>query len=465
MSLHSRVIRHTFAPAMDLVRGTHTMRHLRELEQSQWWPAERIEELQSEKLRRLIRHAYENVPYYRKVMDERGINPLDIRSAADLSRMPVLTREMARLNAADLVSRVPVRTPVWKASTGGSTGTPLSFYTTSEDQREHGFARGIRALEYAGVRLGDGRMLIRRARHKEGLKEKTLHQMSRRIERVIELDGRDITLNTLPAIVAILRRPGLICLTGYPTAVAYIAAWIHQAGVTPPALDSVITGGEQLFEHQRQWMRDAFGREPHSKYSCQEVFEIAMECEAHTGLHVAAEDVVVEVAGTGDHPLPPGEEGRLLLTNLHNYVMPFIRYENGDSGSFVPGRCPCGRSLPLLSHVVGRRFDTVYTPSGRRITGSNLGSSRLAQFPVLQFQFVQEELDRLVVRVVPHPGTGAQDREQMVKRIPPMLTETIGSDVRVEVELCDEIPLTSGGKHLLVISKVDPDSWLRRSES
>jgi phenylacetate-coenzyme A ligase PaaK-like adenylate-forming protein len=84
---------------------------------------------------------------------------------------------------------------------------------------------------------------------------------------------------------------------------------------------------------------------------------------------------------------------------------------------------------------------------------------------VLQFQFVQEELDRLVVRVVPHPGTGAQDLEQMVKRIPPMLTETIGSDVRVEVELCDEIPLTSGGKHLLVISKVDPDSWLRRSES
>ncbi len=465
MVKYSSFARGVLAPAMDLIRGTQTMRYLRELEESQWWPAERIEELQAERLRRLIRHVYENVPYYRKVMDDRGLGPDDIRSATDLSRMPVLTRELVRLNAADLVSRVPLRTPVWKASTGGSTGTPLSFYTTSEDQREHGFARGIRALEYAGVRLGDGRMLIRRARHKEGVKEKALHYMSRRIERVTELDGRDITLSTLPAIVATLRRPGLHCLTGYPTAVAYIAAWIRQTGVTPPALDSVITGGEQLFEHQRQWIRDVFRQEPHSKYSCQEVFEIAMECAAHTGLHVAAEDVVVETADSEGNPLPPGEEGRILLTNLHNYVMPFIRYENGDSGSFVPGHCPCGRSLPLLAHVVGRRFDTIHTPSGRRITGSNIGSSRLAQFPVLQFQFVQEELDRLVVRVVPHPDTRAEDLEQMMRRIPPMLNETIGSDVRVEVELCNEIPLTSGGKHLLVISKVDPDSWLNRAKS
>jgi phenylacetate-CoA ligase len=172
-------------------------------------------------------------------------------------------------------------------------------------------------------------------------------------------------------------------------------------------------------------------------------------------------EVVDEAAAT----LPAGREGRILLTNLHNYAMPFIRYENGDSGSLIAEACPCGRTLPLLSHVVGRRCDIVYTPSGRRIPGSNLGLNRLAVFPVMQFQLVQEELDRLVVRIVPRPGAGEASLHDMSRRIPPLYTEIVGNDVRIEVEFCGHIEPSAGGKHLFVISKVDPDSWLKRASS
>jgi phenylacetate-CoA ligase len=465
MNSYSSFARHVFAPTMDRIRGTHSMACLRELEESQWWPAERLEELQSSRLRALITHAYEHVPYYRRVMDERAIRPSDIRSGDDLKRLPVLTRELVRANSENLIARGYPRSRLHRGTTGGSTGSPLVFYTTSEDQRDRGFARGIRALEFAGVELGERRVLIRIARHHDRARQKLLHRLSRRVERVVELDSRDITLQSLPSIVALLSRSNMRCLTGYPSAVAYIAAWIRETGVTPPELDSVITGGEQLFEHQRQRIRDVFHREPHSKYSCQEVFEIAMECEAHTGLHVAAEDVVLEIVDDVDTPLPPGTEGRILLTNLHNYGMPFIRYENGDAGSFVAEACPCGRALPLLSHVVGRRFDMIHTPSGRRITGSNLGSGRFALLPILQFQVVQEGLDHIVVHIVPRAGTGPAGLEDIRARIPPMLSEIIGDDVRVEVEFCDHIALTAGGKHLLVVSNIDPDICLRQPPS
>jgi len=462
MSFYTSLSRHVSAPAMDLLRSTRTMARLRELEESQWWPGERLAELQAQRLTQLVSHAYAHVPYYRRVMDERGVRPQDVRTAADLPKLPVLTRELIRLNFEDLCADNIPRKRMRKASTGGSTGTPLIFYTTSEDQRNRGFARGIRAMEFAGVYLGERRILIRVARQHTARRAKLLHRLSRRIERVVEIDSRNITTASLPSIIALLREPDMRCFTGYPSAVAFVAAWVLESGLTPPDIDWVVTGGEQLFEHQRQRIRDAFHVEPHSKYSCQEVFEVAMECDAHTGLHVAMEDIALEIADGADAPLAPGNEGRVLLTNLHNYAMPLIRYENGDSGSLIAESCPCGRALPLLSYVVGRRFDMIHTPSGRHITGSNLGSNRLAWFPVLRFQFVQEDIDHLIVRVVPHPGTSEAQLDDMRLRIPPLFNEVVGNDVHVEVEFHDDIELTSGGKHLLVISKVDPDSWLKR---
>jgi len=329
VSLYGSVVRGLLAPTMDLIRGTHTMSCLRELEESQWWPCAQLHELQSERLRQLITHAYKHVPYYRRTMDERGIKPSAILSAADLQRLPVLTRELVRCNFEDLIAENIPRNQLRAATTGGSTGTPLTFCSTTRDQQTHGFARGIRALEFAGVSLGDRRILIRIARQYSSRRARSMHRLSRRIERVVELDSRDITLQNLPSIAALLGEADMHCLTGYPSAVAYIAAWIRASGLTPPTLDTVVTGGEQLFEHQRERIRDVFHVEPYSKYSCQEVFEIAMECGAHSGLHVAAEDIVLEIADDADGPASPGNEGRVLLTNLQNYGMPFSYRKNG----------------------------------------------------------------------------------------------------------------------------------------
>ncbi len=463
MSSYHALARHVLAPAMDLVRGTHTMSCLRQLEESQWWPRERIEELQSERLQRLVGHAYAHVPYYRRLMDERGIRPAEIRVAADLRKLPVLTRELVHDNFRALMAQGFPRRLTWTATTGGSTGTPLLFHTTAEDRRTHGFARSLRAFEFADVALADKKMMVRLARSHHTARDRFLHRISRPIERTIEMDAREISLDTLPDIVTFLRRSGTRCLSGYPSAISSIASWILESGSESPDLRAVVTGGEQLLRYQRERIRDVFHVEPHSKYSCQEAFEIAMECKAHTGLHVATEDLVVEVVDDEADNLPPGSEGRILVTNLHNYAMPFIRYENGDAGAFVAKACSCGRGLPLLSHVVGAKRDVIHTPSGRRVSGSNLGEDRLALLPVRQFQFIQEELDHLVVFIVPRADAGQAELEDMRRRIPPMFNEVVGDDVHVEVQFRERIESTPAGKYLAVVSKVDPDSWLKRA--
>ncbi|MCK5213225.1 MAG: phenylacetate--CoA ligase family protein, partial [Dehalococcoidia bacterium] len=386
-------------------------------------------------------------------------------TAEDLRNFPTLTKDLVRSNFDDLVSTRFPREQLRRTTTGGSTGTPLVFYGTRDDQSSHGFARGMRALEYAGFTLGERRILVRIARQHDSARERVLHNLSRPFERLIEIDSRNISTSSLPDIVRLLQQPKLRLLGGYPSAVSFIASWIRETGARARALDAVVTGGEQLFEHQRDVIRHVFGTEPYSKYACHEFFDVAMECPEHSGMHIHAEDLIVEVVDDDGTPLPPGQTGRILITNLHNFGMPFIRYELGDSGSFVAGDCPCGRALPRLATVVGRRFDFIYTPSGRRIAGSGLGSNRLALMPVRQFQFVQEDLDLLIVYVVPRADVTTEDLGSMRTRIPPLLNEIVGNDMTVRVEYVDRIELTAAGKHLLVISKIDPNSWLKRTST
>ncbi|MBN1151702.1 MAG: phenylacetate--CoA ligase family protein, partial [Dehalococcoidia bacterium] len=130
--------------------------------------------------------------------------------------------------------------------------------------------------------------------------------------------------------------------------------------------DVVISGAEQLLDHERALLTEVFGTNPFSKYSAFEVYEIASECSAHKGMHIQAEDIVVEVVNEDGSAAAPDRMGRVIVTNLHNYAMPFIRYELGDLAAIDPTPCECGRHLPRLVGIVGRMSELIVTPSDRR---------------------------------------------------------------------------------------------------
>ena len=455
MSVYNILARHMIAPVYDSLRGTHTLRCLRELEQSQWWPWERIHELQSQRLQQLITHAYACVPHYRNVMNEKGISPGDIRSATDLFALPVLTRQFVQQHREELVADGIARDRLLLTKTSGSTGIPLEFYSTREDQLDHGYARSIRALQWTGIQLGDRTAAVGRPRSHTAGRGHVLRSIARGMQRTTPVYVDSLSDVNLPEVVRLLASAGLVGIRAYPNAIALIAAFIKDTGSPVPAVKTVVTGGAELLTHERSIVREVFGTEPHSNYSSYEAYEIACECSAHEGLHISAEDVLVEVVDDSDAPVPPGVEGRILITNLHNYGMPFIRYDIGDSGSMLAGACSCGRTLPRLGSLVGRKNRFLVTRSGSRIFSGTLFLDRLSSLGMRQYQIVQDSVDTVVMRLVADPSASSVDeRSALERKVLDMFQSKFGPELALRVEFVDRIEPTEAGKHVFMLSRV-----------
>jgi phenylacetate-CoA ligase len=454
MSFFNVVMRGVFAPTMDRIRGTHTMSCLRELEESQWWPAARLEELQSLRLRALITHAYEHVPYYRRVMDERGLTPSDIRSAVDLPKLPLLTKRAIRNAGETLLADNVRRSALRPMSTSGSTGEPLCFYSTVEDQFSRGMARSFRALKWAGISIGDRHATLSRPRHYARMREQFLNDLSLRVRRSVSLDYGSLTDADLASVVQQLSRGQFTSIGGSPPLLCLVANHVRFHGDSVPQVNAIVCGGEQLFPHERRLLRDTWGPEPHSKYSSFEIYDIAGECSAHSGLHTQWEDVVVEVLGEQGIPAPTGHAGALCLTSLHSRAMPFIRYDIGDIGAMDISPCACGRNLPRLVGVVGRTSELIVTRSGRRIFAADLDLESFAQLGVRQYRLVQEDISNVVAHIVWHSEVDPAVRANREQSLAATLGRSMGQEIVVTPKAVKQIEPTAAGKHMVVMSRL-----------
>jgi len=452
VTVYRHLARHLLLPGLDLLRNTHVASCLGELVESQWWPRERIETVQSERLQRLIEHAYRRVPYYGRLMERLGTTPAAIRTASDLPLLPVLTRDEVREHGEELLASGFPHRDLLHGRTSGATGEPLSFHASREERWSRGVARSLRALEWAGAYPGDTVLhVVERGRF---VSSPPFRRLARILSRESYEDPSEFTASSLPAVVARIAKLRPRALRGYASAICIIAEYIRERGVPAPEVGAIVTGGEQLFEGQRALLREVFGREPFSKYSSFENYDIAMECSAHSGLHVAAEDLIVEVVDDEGRPLGPGQVGRVLVTNLHEYGMPRIRYDTSDEGSFVEGTCSCGRVHPRLSTVIGRTGGAIYTPSGKRLSTVSLDSSGLVPLGIRRFQLVQDELDHVTIRVVPGAAVSEHDAASLVDSVRAQFRAWLGEDVRLDVAIVERIVPTAAGKHLYLISNV-----------
>ncbi len=454
VTAYSYLARHLLLPCLDIMRGTHVGTRLEELDESQWWPRQRLELLQSQRLRVLIRHAYDRVPYYRRVMNECGVLPRDIESAADLPLLPVLTKEDIRRSPQAMMAECFPRNRLLRGRTSGSTGTPLAFVSSRDSRWSHGMARSLRALAWTGVSPGDPVLRVRG--RGEFVEEAAFQRLTRLLSRESFIDPAGFTESSLRVAVQRIARLRPRATVGYPSVLCILADYIRESGSPAPDAGCIVTGGETLFAHQRELLRDIFGNEPFSKYSSFENYEIAMECRSHTGLHIAAEDFVVEVVDEAGQPKEPGHPGRVLVTSLHECGMPLIRYDTADEGSLLEGDCACGRALPRLSGVIGRTGSVIYTPSGKRLSTNTLDSSGLVPLGIRQFQLLQERLDHITVRLIPGSELASSEARTVIDAARSQFEAWLGDDVRVEVEIVDRIAPTPAGKHLYLISNVRP---------
>lgn len=440
------------APALDIARGTSTMRQFKSLLESQWWPWERVQQLQSVRLQKLISHAYEHVPYYRQSLDAGGLSPGDIRCTDDIRRLPVLTKNRIRENLQSLIADSTPLRHLRPMATSGSTGQPLAFFSTRQDQFTYGMARTFRAVSWAGLGIADRYALVGRPRHYRRKTDQLLHELSLAVRRLTVIDSGTLSEETLPRIATNLAVGNYRGIGGSPPILRLVADHILRYDLPRPSPDAVITGAEQLLDHERALLTEVFGTNPFSKYSSFEVYEIASECPAHSGMHIQAEDVIVEIVNEDGSTAPPGRTGRGLVTNLHNYAMPFIRYELGDLAAIYPTPCECGRTHHRLIGMVGRMSELIVTPSGRRVFGADLGLETFGPLGVRQFRVEQDRTGDVAALIEWHSSVSTETRAQGEARIRSTLEAAIGEGVPVAVRTVDHLEPHASGKHLVVTS-------------
>ena len=447
--LYGNAFRKFLLPGYESVlRGRKTLAYLDEYEKSQWLPAEALQQLAWSRLHRLVEHCWEQVPYYRKRWAEAGLaGAEDIRTPEDYARLPVLTKQDIRANFEDLHA-APRRDDMLYKATGGSTGEPLRFGYTRESY-ERRTAVMWRGYGWAGAWPGRrtaylwGGSLMSASRTATAKDHVYNLLYNRRM-----LDCFRMNESNLDQYVADMAAAKPEIVVSYVGPLLQLARRILETGRAIHGVSSVITAAETLHHFQRPILQDAFpGAQVFNTYGCREFMLIASECEAHDGLHVNADHLHVEM-------LPATNEDssrQLVLTDMSNFGMPFMRYVNGDLA--VPGPstpCSCGRSLPRIAEVSGRVLDVIRTADGRLVPGEFF-PHMFKDFPgVTRFQVVQSRLDHLSVKMV------ADDAftDSHEARVRAEIRRVIGDATQVELQRVPEIPLTPTGKHRVTVSEL-----------
>jgi phenylacetate-CoA ligase len=239
-------------------------------------------------------------------------------------------------------------------------------------------------------------------------------------------------------------------IVAYTNPLYEFARFLKRESLTPAQPRSIIVGAEKLHDFQRKLIEEVFGAPIFETYGSREFMLIGAECDQHSGLHLSMENLLVEILNDDGSPTPVGQEGNVVVTDLFNYGMPFIRYVNGDRALAGFETCSCGRGLPLLKKVVGRQLDTLETPDGRKIPGEFF-PHLIKEFPaVRRFQVVQEKLELITLKLVVDGGLTLADREHLLSEV----RKCTGTEVDVQLQLVDDIPLTKAGKLKVVVHAV-----------
>jgi phenylacetate-CoA ligase len=432
-------------------------RYFAEFQKSQFWPTERIQDLQLQRLRELLEHAYTNCPFYRARLDESGMTPSAIKSFDDVKILPTLTKQDIQdsgpfLLAANVPESLRVRN-----QTGGSTGSPLQFYVDKErfDSRR---ASTDRHNLWVGLRPGDWYAHLWGARLDQiiypGIKDWLRNTF---LYRRIELNTSYITEDHWRNFISQVRHKRPRYLIAYARSAVLFANYLRENGIKDVQFDAVITTAEVLLPEERQLLEEGLGGRVFNRYGCREVSVIASECEHHR-LHVSAETLLIEIVPDGSHR----NAGKVLVTDLLNRSMPLIRYEIGDIAEWAAEQvCPCGRGLPVLENVQGRTTDFLELSDGRRISGPAL-TLVVADMPdVRQVQFVQHGPSQIELRVVPGRGYGEHTRTELRKR----LSLYIGQLAELRLSETSNIPTEASGKYRFVISHLANDQAISQRRS
>jgi phenylacetate-CoA ligase len=439
------LIQHILYPAYRALKHDDVLGYLEKMRTVQVLEPEEIRGYQWAKTRALLEHAARNVPYYRRVFRDLGAEPGDFRSVEDLTRLPVLTKTLVRENLEDLIADGYPRKDLDGDETGGSTGQNLFFYVdraSSEARR----ASYLRMNDWLDIELGAKIVNLWGIRFRVTPKERLFSTIRFWFSNIHVLSAYRMDKATVAEYVKQINSYRPTVVMGYPSALSHMSEAMLEDGLRlkPPRV--IVVSGETVYDWQRSLIEQAFGAPVYNHYGCCEFGAVARECQQRDGLHVGCERVLMEMIPARDQSADENVK-EMIITDLDNYGMPFIRYAIEDYGELVWDECACGLRLPRLRSMIGRTYDVVKAPNGNYLGGTFWG--HILKDGVEVFQVRQEEVDRLSISVVPDGEFGESQMNKVVERV----HQACGDDMQVDFQIKDRIEPTASGKHRYVISR------------
>jgi phenylacetate-CoA ligase len=453
MPLYQRIVRDLWTPLALWRRGEAVqLRFQREFERTQWFPPEDIRRLQLGRLRSLLFHAWRQCPFYRRRFERAGFAPALMRNLEDLRVLPPLEKSDIQVHGPDLVARNWPHSDLIRNQTGGSTGAPVTFHLSGARKCSRAAAT-VRHNRWAGWEVGDKAAVIWGAPIDRPADDWRSRLRSALLREPMWLDAGWLTEARMLEFHAALDRFRPRVILAYARAAVLFARFLQARGLKPHRPHSIVVSAEVLEQDDRAFLKEIFGCPVFNRYGCREVSVVASECAEHSGLHVMAEGLYLEVE-TPKGPAAPGEMGAVLVTDLLNGAMPLIRYRIGDLAAWAERPCRCGRGLPCLERVAGRVTDFLVGADGRLVSGVFLATYVVAQRPSLgQVQIRQDRAGAVTYRIRPgrsfDPKADGEYLREATRR-------HLGEGAACDWEAVDELRAEPSGKFLFSRSTVTP---------
>ncbi len=438
-----------FEPLFLKKAGSPLLPYWRELEKTQYLSCAELERVQWQRLQSIWQFIWQNNSFYKKRFLEHGLTEKSLKSPEDIALLPILTKNEIRAHTTEMISDGFTKDSLLHFKTGGSTGKALDIFITEECSelrnacaRRHDRWTGWEPGEAIGAAWGNPKL-------PQTLKEKLKNYL---VQPFIYLDTMAVSSKSVTDFAKQWHNVKPTLLFGHAHSLYILAQHAENADIQEIQPKGILSTSMMLLPHERALIEKVFKCKVTDRYGCEEVSLIGCECEKHDGMHMNIEHLVIEFLDDDGGKTPPGEPGNIIVTDLMNQAMPFMRYKVEDMAIPLERRCSCGRGLPLMGKIAGRVADFLIKKDGTRIAGVSLIENTLTKINGIdQLQIIQESGEEIILNVVPGKKYSHENRDELIS----YFTELFDNLVTIQVVLVDEIKPEKSGKFRFAICRIN----------